>query len=74
MGKIKKFFLSLIILLLFSCNFANAKTIKKKTYKITSSNKSKLNQLIGAKDLVRPKSFEEREDHSAALELCADDD
>jgi hypothetical protein len=46
MGKIKKFFLSLIILLLFSCNFANAKTIKKKTYKITSSNKSKLNQLI----------------------------
>jgi hypothetical protein len=49
MGKIKKFFLSLIILLLFSCNFANAKTIKKKTYKITSSNKSKLNQLITIK-------------------------
>ena len=45
MGKIKKIFLSLIILL-FSCNFANAKKINKKTYKITSSNKSKLNQLI----------------------------
>jgi len=27
-----------------------------------------------AKGLVRPNSFEEREDHSSALKLCADGD
>ena len=45
MGKIKKIFLSLIILLSIY-NFANAKKIKKRPKLTYSMNKSNLNQLI----------------------------